>query len=68
MEVKSYFFLIKPDGSVYSYCIDLSNCPVVLLIIVAQILLDDEVGGFIIAIRFNQKNIVLQEEGLFPSE
>ena len=68
MEVKSYFFLIKPDGSAYSYCIDLPNCPVVLLIIVAQILLDDEVGGFIIAIRFNQKNIVLQGEGFFPSE
>ena len=63
MEVKSYFFLIKPDGSLYSYCIDLSNCPVVLLIIVAQILLDDEVGGFIIAYRFNQKNIVIARRG-----
>jgi hypothetical protein len=31
-------------------------------------LLDDEVGGFIIVFRFNQKNIVLQEEGLSLSE
>ena len=68
-EVKSYFFLIRPDGSIYSYCIDLSNCPVVLLTIVqGQMLLDDKVGGFIIAFRFNHKNIVLQEEGLSPSE
>jgi hypothetical protein len=29
----------------------------------AQMLLDDEVGGFIIAYRFNQKNIVIARRG-----